>query len=121
MSVRMIEANPYVEETRNEAAVMRGPLVYCLESPDLPKGVRVLDVRLPRDLKLSTRAGDGPVKGLVIVEGKALAAPQGEWSGKLYRDLQPADGREIDLKLVPYFAWGNRGDSEMSVWLPLGK
>jgi DUF1680 family protein len=121
MPVRMVEANPYVEETRNEAAVMRGPLVYCLESPDLPEGVRVLDVRLPRDVKLSSGAGDGLAKGMVVVEGKALAAPQGEWSGKLYRDLQAADGREIDLKLVPYFAWGNRGDSEMSVWLPLGR
>src|SRR5207249_3861383 len=48
MPVRLIEANPYVEETRNQVAVMRGPIVYCLESTDLPAGVRLLDVSLSR-------------------------------------------------------------------------
>jgi hypothetical protein len=40
----LIEANPLVEETANQVAVMRGPIVYCLESVDLPDGVRVLNV-----------------------------------------------------------------------------
>ena len=41
MPARLIEANPLVEETRNQVAIKRGPIVYCLESPDLPKDVRV--------------------------------------------------------------------------------
>src|SRR5205807_431233 len=41
MPVRILEANPYVEETRNQVAVMRGPIVYCLESTDLPEGVGI--------------------------------------------------------------------------------
>src|SRR5439155_16795210 len=44
MPMRIVQANPYVEEARNQLAVMRGPMVYCLESVDLPRGVRLLDV-----------------------------------------------------------------------------
>jgi uncharacterized protein len=95
--------------------------VYCLESTDLPPGVRVPDVRLPRDAKLSPRWDKQTLGGVTLVQGKALASPQGDWSGRLYRDLAPADAKEFDLTLVPYFAWANRGNSEMSVWLPLGR
>ena len=121
MPVRLVEANPAVEEARNHVAVMRGPLVYCLESPDLPEDVRVSDVRLPRDTKLTDRVDGNLLGGVVVAEGKALASPAGEWSGRLYRDASEAPSREVDVKLVPYFAWGNRGDSEMSVWLPVGR
>ena len=56
MKPRLVEAHPLVEEARNQVAVMRGPLVYCLESIDLPKGVRVSDRRLiPRRSKLRPR------------------------------------------------------------------
>lgn len=121
MPARLVEANPNVEEVRNQVAVARGPLVYCLESPDLPAGVRVLDVRVPRDAKLSARWEKDVAGGVMVVEGKGPASPAGEWSGRLYRDVDAAGGREIDLKLVPYFAWGNRGKSEMSVWLAAGR
>ena len=55
MPARLIEANPLVEETRNQVAIKRGPIVYCLESPDLPKGVRVQDVAIPADAKLTAQ------------------------------------------------------------------
>lgn len=38
MPARFIEAHPLVEETLNRVAVQRGPLVYCLEPPDLLGG-----------------------------------------------------------------------------------
>lgn len=121
MLVRMVEANPNVEETRNQVAILRGPIVYCLESSDLPQGVRVNDIRLDRAAQFAEHF-QNILGGVVVVDGKALAAPESaNWSGQLYRDFQPTPSREIDVKLVPYFAWGNRGDSEMTVWLPLGK
>lgn len=121
MPVRLIEANPYVEEARNHAAVMRGPLVYCLESNDLPAGVRLLDVHLPRDAKLSSRATN-ELGGVTVLEGKALAAERTDWSGQLYRDLPATSALAMNafhLVLIPYYTWDNRGDSEMTVWLPL--
>jgi hypothetical protein len=116
MPVRLVEANPYVEEVRGQVAVMRGPIVYCLESVDLPKDVRVLDVRLPANAKLSPNF-NASIPGITFLEGKGVAIGASEWSDSLYRDLKTSPGKEIDLRLVPYFAWDNRGESEMSVWI----
>jgi DUF1680 family protein len=120
MPVRVVEAHPLVEEARNHVAVMRGPIVYCVEGVDLPAGVHVLDVRLSREPNLQPRRmkelGD-----VVALEGKGVAVTTSDWSNTLYRDFDPraAAGNEFHLVLVPYFAWDNRGESEMSVWLPL--
>jgi DUF1680 family protein len=119
MDVRLVEANPYVEEARNHVALMRGPIVYCLESTDLPAGVRVMDVRLPRNVRLSPRASD-ELGGVTVLEGAAMAvASNADWSNQLYRDLSRAPLKQIPITLIPYYAWDNRGQSEMTVWLPL--
>ena len=31
------------------------------------------------------------------------------------------DGTEVPFQAIPYFAWANRGNSEMAVWLPTGE
>jgi DUF1680 family protein len=122
MPVRLLEANPLVEETRNQIAIMRGPIVYCLESPDLPKDVRLMTVRLPRDTQWSARHDNNLLGGVTIIEGKGVASvTPTDWTDQLYRDVAPSTDRTIDLKLIPYFAWANRGKSEMSVWLPAGR
>jgi DUF1680 family protein len=116
-----MEASPYVEETRDQVAVTRGPLVYCLESNDLPQGVGVMDVHVPRDAKLTSRLDKDIAGGVVVIEGKAIARQPGEWYGRLYREVEPGMAAEtthdIDLRLVPYYAWGNRDGKEMTVWL----
>jgi DUF1680 family protein len=116
-----MEANPLVEEDLNQVAFQRGPIVYCLESPDLPRGVRLNDVLIPDDARLSARYDSRLLDGVVVLEGAAAARSAVEWSGgSLYREARPVSVRPINLRLVPYFAWGNRGRSEMTVWLPRG-
>lgn len=116
------EANPLVEETTDQLAVRFGPLVYCLESNDLPAGVRLTDVALELDAAhrkfTSTRESIAGAK-VVALTLPAFALGRGPWApGQLYREAAAPTTREFPLKLVPYFAWGNRGDTEMSVWLP---
>jgi uncharacterized protein len=118
MPVRLMEANPLVEEDLNQVAVQRGPIVYCLESPDLPPGVNISDVRIPPDLHLTARYDRRLLDGVVVLEGRALAQPHGDWNGKLYRELAPAELRPLNARFIPYSVWQNRGKSEMSVWLP---
>jgi DUF1680 family protein len=120
MAARLLEANPLVEETLNQVAVQRGPVVYCLESADLPEGVRVLDVHIPADIELRPRI-DSQLFGerVAVLEGQAEQIPQGEWSRQLYRDLQSPEPEKIDIRLVPYYAWGNRAEGEMTIWIPL--
>lgn len=118
MPVRLMEANPLVEEDLNQVAVQRGPVVYCLESPDLPSGVKISDVLIPSDMKLIARYDRRLLDGIVVLEGNALARPEENWNGKLYREFQPDELKPIAVKFIPYSVWQNRGPSEMSVWLP---
>jgi uncharacterized protein len=121
MPVVLLEANPLVEETRNQVAVRRGPLVYCLESNDLPEGVSLSDVALSADsaARFVPRRTEIAATPVVALEGEALVLPRPAWTaGQLYREASPAPSRTVALRLVPYYAWGNRGDTEMTVWLP---
>jgi DUF1680 family protein len=121
MPVRLMEAHPLVEEARNQVAVQRGPIVYCLESTDLAANVALSDVVVPRGIVLTPRHDPALLGGVTVLEGRAEAWPGARWSAQLYRELSPGPSVAIDLKLIPYFAWGNRGRSEMTVWMPLGR
>jgi DUF1680 family protein len=115
------EANPLVEETVDQVALKYGPLVYCIESNDLPAGVRLQDVAVsfaaPATFTATReRIGQTPVLTLTF-DGLALQRPA--WDpARLYRPVTERTPRPVKLKAVPYYAWGNRGDTEMSVWLP---
>ena len=69
MAARLMEANPLVEDDVNQLAVQRGPVVYCLESPDLPDGVSISDVLIPSDLQLTARYDQHLLDGVVVLEG----------------------------------------------------
>jgi DUF1680 family protein len=115
----LIEANPLVEETLGQIAVKRGPMVYCLESSDLPAGVRVRDVMIAEDAKFLARYDQRLLGGVVVLDATLPAKSAGDWSGRLYREFSAPTFKPIKTRLIPYFAWANRGKSEMSVWLPL--
>lgn len=119
MPVQLIESHPLVEETRNHLAVKRGPVVYCLESIDLPKGTSLAEVRIPADVNLQSRLDADLLQGVTVLEGEFAFLGTGDWPDKLYREFKRPDSTPIPATLVPYFTWSNRGASEMSVWLPL--
>ena len=119
MPAQLIEANPLVEEARNQVAVRRGPVVYCLESIDLDGMAKVQEVAIPREIALTHRFDPGLLGGVAVLEGRAEVRVEAVWSEALYRELSDAASRPIPIRLIPYFAWGNRGPSEMTVWMPL--
>ncbi|MBD3375192.1 glycoside hydrolase family 127 protein [candidate division KSB1 bacterium] len=117
MPVRLVQANPLVEETLNQVAVMRGPVVYCLESVDLPTGVGLFDIALPADIKLSWQEQNIEDSRIQVLTGTAKIVRD---SGQaLYYELEPGKGQSVHIRLVPYHTWGNRGETDMSVWLPV--
>lgn len=118
MPIRLVEANQLVEEDLNQFAVQRGPIVYCLESVDLPERAELLDIRVSPDTKLRARFDQRLLGGCVVLEGEGLLEVSESWEGKLYRDYDPAPRKPVKLRLIPYSLWQNRGPSEMTVWLP---
>lgn len=119
MPVELVEAHPLVEETRNQAAVRRGPIVYCLESVDLPQGVVLADVTISPDVHMEAQHEASLLSGVTALKAKASAREGRNWDNALYREITPARTRTIDIRMIPYHAWGNRGDAQMSVWVPL--
>ncbi|ANH83691.1 ATP-binding protein [Niabella ginsenosidivorans] len=117
MPAQLIESNPLVEETRNQGAVKRGPVVYCLESPDYKNG-QITDVVIPSDLKLQPVTDTLNGAHFMALEGRAEKCTWENWNGILYRELS-SGLQPVTIKLIPYYAWANRGASDMRVWLPL--
>ncbi len=113
-----IEAHPLVEETINQVAVQRGPLVYCLESADLPDRMGIMDVLMPDNAELAPVFDRRLLGGVVAIEAGLVAVSTPAWTGQLYREIAPARTAIMRIRLVPYFAWANRGASQMTVWLP---
>jgi len=118
MPVVLMESNPLVEETRNQVAVMRGPLVYCLENRDLPEGVAIENVRIDPAAKWEVRHEAKLLQGVTVLESQARVVSQTKAPTALYRRVPTVKADSILLRLIPYYAWCNRGASEMTVWLP---
>jgi DUF1680 family protein len=119
MRVRLLKAHPKVEEARNQVAVMRGPVVYCLESVDLPDGASASEIHLARDIQLTPRYDAGLLGGVVVLEGDGYRVHNDALDGALYSEIGGETVDTVPIWLIPYYAWNNRGETEMTVWMPL--
>jgi len=120
MSVRMIVADTRIEQTRNQVAVMRGPIVYCLESSDLPDGVAFEDISLPGNAEWKVRHEPDLLGGVTVLRTNALAIDKNarhDIGG--YRHVSGVQWRPIEISMIPYYAWNNREEPKMTVWLPV--
>ncbi len=119
MPVRMMAAHPRLEQVRNHVAVTRGPIVYCLESVDLPDDVAIENVHLPRDARWTVRHQPDLLRGVTVLETEACVVPGIDPAGDLYQELPSGPPRRVPIRLIPYYAWNNRGEPKMTVWLPV--
>jgi DUF1680 family protein len=117
MPVELMEANPLVEEVKNQVAVKRGPLVYCLESDQLPAKISVNDVALNLKSNFATNNFTLNNRNLVSIDAEAVINSNNSWNKTLYKPLSSKDATAVQVKLIPYFAWGNKGKGEMTVWM----
>ena len=120
MRPRLIEANPLVEEAKNQVAVKRGPVVYCLEGQDIEGGFRISDLAIPSDIQWNEVPMTIEGHQFVALEGDALLLNQEKWNNQtLYREVTRYPSKEVKVRLIPYYAWDNRGNQDMSLWLNL--
>jgi DUF1680 family protein len=118
MKPRLVKANSLVEANRGHLAIMRGPVVYCMESADLPAGAKLSEVRLPRHMQLTAVREKNKLGDIVVIKGTAARIRQPDWNQQLYREFTPGKAEKLPVTFIPYYAWANRGVGEMSVWLP---
>ena len=57
---------------------------------------------------------------MIALEGDAIIVNNKPWNNQtLYRELCPTGKQKVRIRLIPYYAWDNRGIDDMSLWLPL--
>ena len=102
MPARITEPAAEVDAIRGCVALERGPLVYAIETADLPAGIDVEDVRLDAAARPEPVARPDLGPGVI-----GLSVP-----------ATTADGGRLDLAAIPYHAWANRSVEAMRVWIP---
>ncbi|MEZ0129746.1 glycoside hydrolase family 127 protein, partial [Flavobacterium sp. LBUM151] len=117
MTVELMQANPLVEEIKNQVAVKRGPIVYCLESDQLPANNSINEVILNANSTFTTNFIEIDNRKLLTINATLFLNQDVEWDKKLYQPISAKKTKEYNLKLIPYFAWGNQGKGEMTVWM----
>ncbi len=126
MTPQLVQADPRVADDRGRVAVERGPLVYCLEQTDQPGPAHAGSVS---DVSLRVGAGqkfEGEFRpemlgGIYVLRHPGMASPKTSSHGQLYQAFQTPSSsplKPVELTLIPYYAWANRGLSSMEVWIP---
>ncbi|HRJ41432.1 MAG TPA: glycoside hydrolase family 127 protein [Caldilineaceae bacterium] len=93
MPVRRVLCNEAVETNRGRVALMRGPLVYCVEGVD--NGGSVSHLSLADTAPLSVEHHPELLNGVTVIRSEGA---------------QP-------ITAIPYYAWSHRGPGEMAVWV----
>ena len=119
MEVRLVRSHPRIVENINHVAVMRGPVVYCLEDVDLPKGVKTSEIHFPLDMQVQAKYSAETLGGVTVLEMKASRVIDSAQDKKLYSELTAPTVENVNVKMIPYYAWANRGVEEMTVWVPI--
>jgi len=102
MQVKLVAGNPRIEDTQGKVVIMRGPIVYCLEETDNKRFFDNANLvyMLPSNLK--TKYRNDLLDGIVTISGTASLNDR---------------NKDIDITAIPYYAWCNREEGQMKVWL----
>ena len=120
MPVRAVESHPYVTANSHCVALMRGPLLYCVEQADNPE-YDLRDIVLVSNASFAAGFEPNLLGGVVALRGPAqLDPPSDRWAGRLYQTAIPRAAetqQPRQVTAVPYHAWANREPGPMRVWL----
>ncbi|MBO5290752.1 MAG: glycoside hydrolase family 127 protein [Clostridia bacterium] len=108
MTPKFIKANKRVHDDAGRVALMRGPVVYCLEGKDNGKDLECVRVDINSSFKLSDCE--------FILPALETVGYQEKESDMLYFEATDEYDR-IPLKFIPYYAYANRGETELLVWI----
>lgn len=110
MEAELVESNPEVQANVGRVALRRGPVVYCLEAVD--NGEPLQDLRVDACLNAELEESEEFRLPVIYVDGWCRSEHEGNW---LYRPLSN-DLQRARLLFIPYYAFANRGESDMQVW-----
>ncbi len=107
--VYFVESNPLVHENCGRYAVMRGPVVYCAEEKDNGKCLR--DICIDSSAEIREEYDENYSLPVIYLKGTRRKKNHSLY----YKKSDERD--EVTVKMIPYFAFANRGEGEMLVWI----
>ncbi len=120
MPVRYTVGHDRIEECRGRACVERGPLVFCIEEMD--SDAELKNLYLPSD-NSGFIAEHMQISGrdiLILTGGMYNSICDEKGEDKLYREMPNISFSKEKVRMIPYFAWDNRGDDKkMRIWFPV--
>lgn len=102
MNIRLVEGNPRIADANGKVVIMRGPLVYCIEQTDNKSYFIDTSKKYLLNSRLKAEYRGDLLGGVVGIKGTAYL---------------PAQKGGIDIAAIPYFAWCNREQGQMKVWI----
>ncbi|MEI6647157.1 MAG: discoidin domain-containing protein, partial [bacterium] len=108
MPVRRVKAHPQVTADVDRVALMRGPIVYCVESVD--NGDTIRNLFIPPEARFFAEHRDDVLGGATVIRGR-IAGLHGLENDKV-------EQRPVEFMAIPYACNANRGPTEMAVWMP---
>ena len=110
MPIRRVLCHSKVENNTGKVAIERGPIVYCIESLD-NKVESIFDFILKDDASLRENYRSNLLNGIVVITGTINYLNRNQNNQEISNNKQ-------DFLAIPYYAWSNRGKSQMTVWIP---
>lgn len=111
MPALKIRANPRVSSCSGKAALMKGPIVYCIEETDNGENLSALATG---DCEIT--ASPAPERLPKETDSLRILGTREEIGNELYSPKPPKTSR-AEILAVPYCLWGNRGEGEMQVYI----
>ncbi len=118
LTPRVLAADERVNELEGQAAVLRGPVVYCAEEKDNGPGLGQLCLKRPFRIRETISEDFGfPAVFLKADAERRSFTGRGEFESGLYHRLDEEKDEDVELTMIPYSMWANRGEGEMRVYL----
>lgn len=122
MTAHLVYANTKVTADFCKCAIMRGPLVYCMEDTDNEGNINTLVVDAnagTTDIVEKEYFDRRLLRELPLLQIPAYRIKNAESDGEhtLYSSCRPVR-ESATITALPYYAWGNRGKGRMKVWIP---
>ena len=116
MPVDVVRAHPKVIQDAGMVAVQRGPVVYCLEEAD--NGSDLHNLSIDPNGEFKEMFSESKLSGIVEVSCPAKRISEAGWDEyELYAANHKPLHEKTTARFIPYYAWNNRGEGEMRVWI----
>jgi uncharacterized protein len=109
MNVQRVIANNHLADDTNKVALQRGPVMYCAEWKD--NDGKAANIIVPKNAEFETAFEPALLNGVLVIKAKVKSV-------NIDPATQDVSTNSKTMTAIPYYAWANRGDGEMTVWFP---